>query len=740
MVEKIGLDGNIGFTPARDENTQRLLRLFLALAPAGGIIYLFAVVFLSDEPLVRSAGVIAALCTALGAHALLRHNSRGLASQVLVWGFWVSLQLQVFISNGLSSRSMMALPIVIMLAGWLLTARSAVLLCSATVLAGLALALGEEEGLLPLYAAPSAPLLVWLAISTYTVLAAALAYYIFRGFRLRHEALQRSEEKFATAFRSGPLAMCITRLDDGRCLDVNDAFISLLGWRREEIVGRSSIEFGKWLASEDREIWARELARSGRVGGMETRFRARNGDLLEVQMSSTLIELHGEACALVLAADLTENRRAGEKFAKVFHASPEAMSISRMRDGVYLDVNNAFVEQFGWRREELLGRSAADIGLWLDPNDGQRWVAQLRRQGRVRNTEVRLGTKGGERRCALISAELIRVDGETCVIGMVRDITEQTAAREEIRRLNAELEERVAKRTAELANANRELESFAYSVSHDLRAPLRGIDGFSHLLDEEYGDKLDEQGRGYLKRVRGAAQRMGHLIDDILELSRVTRQEMRRVPVDLSQLAAELIEERGRAEPGRRVSVSLAPQCTALGDPQLLRVMMQNLVENAWKYSSRNPDARIEFGRETADGETVIFMRDNGVGFDMKYADRLFTPFQRLHRPEDFEGTGIGLATVARIVHRHGGRIWAESAPGKGATFRLTLPGPWPQPKSRKRSTPVKSTEDWRSHVSPPGSALSHLACWRCSPSTRGNCSALPDPPFSSSPGAAPSG
>ncbi|MBM3390658.1 MAG: hypothetical protein FJY34_01600 [Betaproteobacteria bacterium] len=246
-------------------------------------------------------------------------------------------------------------------------------------------------------------------------------------------------------------------------------------------------------------------------------------------------------------------------------------------------------------------------------------------------------------------------------------------ARNEIQRLNERLEIRVRERTAELQSANKELESFAYSVSHDLRAPLRGIDGFSHLLDEEYGDRLDEEGRGYLKRVRGAAQRMGHLIDDILELSRVTRQEMRRVPVDLSQLAAELIEERGRAEPERRVAVSLAPHCSALGDPQLLRVMMQNLVENAWKYSSHNPDARIEFGKEAAGGETVFFMRDNGVGFDMKYADRLFTPFQRLHRPEEFEGTGIGLATVARIVHRHGGRVWAEAAPGKGATFLFTL-------------------------------------------------------------------
>jgi hypothetical protein len=323
----------------------------------------------------------------------------------------------------------------------------------------------------------------------------------------------------------------------------------------------------------------------------------------------------------------------------------------------------------------MIGHTSLDLGLWPDPRQRQEALGKLQRDGALRDIEVTYRTRSGELRDTLVSAEVLELDGAPCILTLIHDVTERRRAEAAVRRLNDELETRVKGRTAELQAAIKELESFAYSVSHDLRAPLRGIDGFAHLLAEEYADRLDEAGRGYLERVRRAAQRMGHLIDDILELSRVTRQEMRRVPVDLGQLAAELIEERSRAEPGRRVSVSLAPQCTVLGDPQLLRVMMQNLVENAWKYSSRNPDARIEFGRETAGGETVFFMRDNGVGFDMKYADRLFAPFQRLHRPEDFEGTGIGLATVARIVHRHGGRIWAESAPDRGATFRFTLPG-----------------------------------------------------------------
>ena len=259
------------------------------MAPAGAIIYLLAVIFFADEPVLRSAGVIAALCTALGAFILLKLKRGGLAAQAMVWGFWLSLQLQIFISNGLSSRSLMALPIVIMLAGWLMSARSAIVLCAATVCFGLVLALGEQADLLPLYVSPSPPLLVWLAYSTYIVLAAVLAYFIFRGFRLRHEALRRSEEKFSTAFRSGPLAMSITRLADGRYLDVNDAFTSLLGWRREEIIGRSSLEYGKWLTPEDRGAWVSELSNSGRVSNREMRFRAKNGVLRDVRVSSGLI-------------------------------------------------------------------------------------------------------------------------------------------------------------------------------------------------------------------------------------------------------------------------------------------------------------------------------------------------------------------------------------------------------------------------------------------------------------------
>ncbi|MDK9725045.1 MAG: PAS domain S-box protein [Sterolibacteriaceae bacterium MAG5] len=263
--------------------------------------------------------------------------------------------------------------------------------------------------------------------------------------------------------------------------------------------------------------------------------------------------------------------------------------------------------------------------------------------------------------------------------GILDDITERKLAAERMASLNLELENRVRLRTAELEASNRELEAFSYSVSHDLRAPLRAIDGFSRLIEEDYADKLDDTGRGYFARVRSATQRMSQLIDDLLNLARITRATMNRQPTDLSALAADVLKELTEGEPGRRVEAEIAAGLVANVDPVLVRVVLDNLIGNAWKYSAKRDVARIAVGmetRQTAQGsERVFFVRDNGAGFDMAYADKLFRPFSRLHGTNEFAGTGIGLATVQRVIYRHGGRIWADAVVDGGASFYFTLPG-----------------------------------------------------------------
>lgn len=254
------------------------------------------------------------------------------------------------------------------------------------------------------------------------------------------------------------------------------------------------------------------------------------------------------------------------------------------------------------------------------------------------------------------------------------EIVERMRAQDEVAQLNADLEKRVAARTLELQIANRELDAFCLSVSHDLRAPLRAIDGFSDMLLRDYHQKLDEQGQRFLQRVRSATQRMAQLIDDLLALSRVTRADMRRQDVNLTALGWEVVAGLRQLEPERKVDVNIADGLAAQGDVRLLRQVLENLLGNAWKYTSKTPVAWIEMGTcEGSKGERVHFVRDNGAGFDMRYADKLFRVFQRLHNAADFPGTGVGLATVQRIIHRHGGEVWAEGAIGQGATFYFTL-------------------------------------------------------------------
>jgi signal transduction histidine kinase len=289
------------------------------------------------------------------------------------------------------------------------------------------------------------------------------------------------------------------------------------------------------------------------------------------------------------------------------------------------------------------------------------------------SAEVMLRRSGKDPVPFLVVGRRVILDGKPHIVGVGTDLTERKFAERAIKRLNSELERRVAERTSQLSAALNELESFSYSVSHDLRAPLRAIEGYSSILGSDYGDKLDDEAKELLRRVRAAVHRMGQLIDDLLTLSRVSRKELERRPVDLSHLAHVICEELRQQEPEREMCVDITADLRVEGDPSLMRTVLENLLGNAWKFTGRMEHPEIHFSATSHEGVDAFVVRDNGAGFDMRYRENLFRPFQRLHSDREFPGTGIGLATVARIVRRHGGEVWAEGEVGKGAALYFSI-------------------------------------------------------------------
>ncbi len=376
---------------------------------------------------------------------------------------------------------------------------------------------------------------------------------------------------------------------------------------------------------------------------------------------------------------IVERRKAEEqlKLANAYNRSLLEASLDPLvtidANGKITDVNIATEKVTGCSRAELIGTDFSDY--FVDPSKAKAGYQKVFEEGFVTDYALEIRSRKGHITPVLYNAAVYRDDAGN-VIGVfaaARDVTERKKAEEEIRTLNRELEARVIERTAQLENSNRELEAFAYSVSHDLRSPLRSIEGFSLALLEDYAGKLDTTGKNYLDRVRNATVRMGQLIDDLLKLSRVTRSDMTREEVDLSAIAREIAGNLGRQHPERPAEFTITDGLTAYGDPRLLTVVLENLLSNAWKFSEKTPLTVIEFRSMVKNGVRAFAVKDNGVGFDMSYSGKLFSPFQRLHRVEDFPGTGIGLATVKRVIGRHGGQVWIESEVGKGTTVYFTL-------------------------------------------------------------------
>jgi PAS domain S-box-containing protein len=375
------------------------------------------------------------------------------------------------------------------------------------------------------------------------------------------------------------------------------------------------------------------------------------------------------AAALQRLVDLMDPHEG--RYRMLFEHSPLPMWVSDLQTLRFLSVNEAALSLYGYTREEFLAMTARHV---RPPEDGEAFGEFLRSEsGDVVRGMFRHRKKTGEAIDIEGVGHLVTWRGRSARLVLINDITERKRTQQELERLNRELEDRVRSRTAQLEAANKELEAFSYSVSHDLRAPVRHIDGFVKLLEREQPPASDKAAH-YLRTIAASSRRMAALIDDLLALSSTGRAPLEMKTVSLRQLVDEVIADLRPDVARRRIEWRVAQLPAVRADPSLLRVVLQNLLDNAVKYTQRQPIAAIEIGAlRLEDGATVIFVRDNGVGFDMRYADRLFGVFQRLHRAEEFEGTGIGLATARRVVHRHGGRIWGEGEPDRGACFYFTV-------------------------------------------------------------------
>jgi PAS domain S-box-containing protein len=394
--------------------------------------------------------------------------------------------------------------------------------------------------------------------------------------------------------------------------------------------------------------------------------------LLRREVGRKTAELAGQNAAL---------RASEERFRVLVDHAPEAIVVYDADQGSFVDANANAARLFGCRREELL-RSSPQTFYDPEGQAGESLAESVREHNEralagetVRFERLVHGLDGRETPCAVSLVRLPSAERRLIRSSYV-DITDRKRAEEDLAALNLTLEERVASRTAQLEATNRELESFAYSVSHDLRAPLRAIDGFSQMIAEDAGERLDAADLEHLQRVRGAAQRMAMLIDGLLSLSRTSRKDVLREPVDVSAMATSILAELREADPEREVEVVVAPGMRVDADAALLRVILSNLLGNAWKFTSRRAVAHIEVGVTDAGGERALFVSDDGAGFDAATAQHLFGAFQRFHTSAEFAGDGIGLATVQRLVARHGGRVWAQARAGEGATFYFTLPEP----------------------------------------------------------------
>jgi PAS domain S-box len=510
------------------------------------------------------------------------------------------------------------------------------------------------------------------------------------------EALRENEQKFSIIYYKAPFAAALSKLPDGVIVDVNEAFERVFGYTKQEVVGKTSLELGINPDSERRTRLAAELQTRGSVRDMELMLLTKSGATRVFLMNIDLVGIGGQKYIFQTAQDITERKQAEEALQKAHDeleikvqertaALSQANTLLQalmdtMPDQIYFkDIQSRFIRN-SRSQASLLGLSdpteaigKTDFDFFSHASKAYAEEQEVMRSGRplIDFEEWVVWPDGRESWVSTTKVPLRNSDGETIgIFGISRDITERKGAEQAIRELNTDLENQAAK----LQIANKELEAFSYSVSHDLRAPLRAIDGYTRILVEDYETILDAEGKRVCSIISAEARRMGQLIDDLLAFSRLGRKEMYSSNIDMKALVISVLNELIKEGDRERINFKIARLPSARADSSLMRQVWVNLLSNALKFTSKKERAVIEVGSKSGTEEVTYYVRDSGAGFDMEYANKLFGVFQRLHSESEFEGTGVGLAIVQRIIRRHDGRVWAEGEIDKGATFYFALP------------------------------------------------------------------